>query len=110
MKTKKRQIYLEDALKAISSEYLEGTLPEHDLVLLLAARRKLKNLPTVDAVEVVRCKYCKYWIPEEPERCKALKQEPYGLCNRYPQRTDWHDTTDHDDFCSYGERKTEDEG
>ena len=55
--------------------------------------------------EVVRCKDCKHWLPEELERCKALKQEPYGLCNRYPQRTDWHDTTDHDDFCSYGERR-----
>ena len=53
----------------------------------------------------VRCKDCKHWIPEGPERCQALKAEPYGLCNRYPQRTDWHDTTDYDDFCSHGERK-----
>ena len=54
--------------------------------------------PTVDAVEVVRCKDCKY--------SKHLKQ--------YPKVNTWKCTlTDvvnrADDFCSYGERKDENE-
>ena len=56
------------------------------------------SAPIVDAVPVVRCKGCAHWLPEELERCKALKQKPYGWCNRYPQRTDWQDTTYEDDF------------
>lgn len=52
------------------------------------------NAPTVDAVEVVRCKDCKY--------SKHLKQ--------YPKVNTWKCTlTDvvyrADDYCSYGERK-----
>ena len=42
------------------------------------------RLPAVDAVEVVRCKDCKYW--------------DFGDCFR-------QELTRPDDFCSYGERK-----
>ena len=49
--------------------------------------------PTVDAVEVVRCKDCKYWE-------KGKDYEPY--CNHYG--SGMADTVE-DDFCSYGERK-----
>ena len=51
----------------------------------------LLTAPTVDAVEVVRCKDCKHrehvWCPME-----SVEQYP------------WLSTKD-DDFCSYGERK-----
>ena len=55
-----------------------------------------KKAPTVDAVEVVRCKDCKY--------SKHLKQ--------YPKVNTWKCIlTDvvyrADDYCSYGERKEE---
>ena len=58
-----------------------------------AFRSIIHKTPTVDAVEVVRCKDCKHRFD--------------GLCamesvGGYP----WNDTKD-DDFCSYGERKTE---
>lgn len=53
----------------------------------------------------VYCCECKHWLPEDLERCEAMKSEPYGLCNRYPQRTDWQDITYEDDFCSYGEKR-----
>lgn len=54
------------------------------------------SAPTIDAVEVVRCKDCKY--------SKHLKQ--------YPKVNTWKCTlTDvvyrADDFCNYGERKDE---
>jgi hypothetical protein len=55
----------------------------------------LKEYPTADVVEVVRCK-----------DCKDYKQNPYSpeedmMCMCW---CDWL-PTDPDDFCSYGKRK-----
>ena len=52
--------------------------------------------PTIDAVEVVRCKDCKHWaeFDDYGGRC----ENPDGLDN-YAMP---------DDFCSYGERKNND--
>lgn len=52
------------------------------------------SAPTVDAVEVVRCKDCKHY--KNAEGCKPLCQKFEGLYG-YPKE---------DDFCSYGERRT----
>ena len=43
-------------------------------------------------VEVVRCKDCKHWT--------------MGYCNRFAYY-DYEPTTNEDDFCSYGERRTD---
>lgn len=51
----------------------------------------LQDAPTVDAVEVVRCKDCKHYKPEEYEcGCDFAGGLPYVKA---------------DDYCSYGERK-----
>ena len=50
--------------------------------------------PTVDAVEVVRCKNCKKWR----ENWIAGIESGVCICGK-PRRTKPHD------FCSYGERK-----
>lgn len=51
----------------------------------------IESAPTIDAVPVVRCKDCKYYKPDEYE-CGC----DYGLpCVKA------------DDFCSYGERRTD---
>jgi hypothetical protein len=55
----------------------------------------VKIQPTVDAVEVVRCKDCKHFNHQ-----KALR--PGGIWCEY-----WGTDPDPDDFCSYGERRTE---
>ena len=50
-------------------------------------------LPTVDAVPVTRCKYCKYWQDNN---------------DGYPNeecRWGHGETPDANDFCSYGERR-----
>ena len=67
----------------------------------------LREAPTVDAVEVVRCRECKYWCDEDGKlqdsdgvlfaRCKIHN---YLLDGRH---TGWCPTEN--DFCSYGERK-----
>jgi hypothetical protein len=56
----------------------------------LDAVRYLNTLPTVDAVEVVRCKDCKH-------------QDEYGDCDIHD---DWF-TRKPDSFCCYGERKSD---
>ena len=55
---------------------------------------QIANASTVDAVEVVRCRDCKYWH-KETLFCDYM---PYGEAQ---ERVNWYA----DDFCSYGERK-----
>ena len=54
----------------------------------------VENAPTVDAVEVVRCRDCLYW--------EEYDGEMFCLCDANLM-TD----TAADDFCSYGERRTD---
>ena len=51
-------------------------------------------MPTVDAVEVVRCKDCKHYMLWEDSEYKRTCSKSIGLM-----------ISDPDDFCSYGERK-----
>ena len=55
------------------------------------------DAPTVDAVEVVRCKDCKHW------KCWRSSGEGSGDC----LLDEGYQTlaTQHYDFCSYGERR-----
>ena len=58
----------------------------------------LENAPTVDAVEVVRCKDCKHYDNSEGiQWCKINSKF-------YPGGLDWLSFPE-DGFCSYGERK-----
>lgn len=54
----------------------------------------LNDMPTVDAVPVVRCKDCKHWH-KDTVFCG------YMLYREASERVNWYA----DDFCSYGERK-----
>ena len=53
------------------------------------ARTLLLQVPTIDAVSVVRCKDCKHWNVVS------------NGCMRNPSVEGWQA----DDFCSYGERR-----
>ena len=61
----------------------------------------LNNCPTVDAVEVVRCKDCGYWVHVE---------DGYGDCTSRRFHLDGHPdpTMEFNGFCSCGERKDND--
>ena len=50
----------------------------------------IDNEPTVDAVEVVRCKDCKWWETDEVFKCVAY--DAFWVANP-------------DDYCPWGERK-----
>ena len=60
----------------------------------------LEKAPTVDAVEVVRCRECKRWNPDLDSYGKD--DGPKGKCMKS------FEVTLDDDFCSYGERKDND--
>ena len=59
------------------------------------AKEIVDQMPTVDAVEVVRCKDCKHFCPYEGEEHKGDCAELVGL----------ESCVYEDDFCFYGERR-----
>ena len=64
-----------------------------------AARSLIKGLqiaPTVDAVEVVRCKDCREWL-----RNRGVVDSPNGHCFYHETHMNGYD------FCSYGERRSD---
>ena len=65
--------------------------------ILSAVITYLSELPIVDAVEVVRCKDCKHFKP-------GLGAEGIMFCKR--DKLGRSVFMRNDDFCSYGERKT----
>ena len=71
----------------------------YDAIALDGMIKALKEAPTVDAVEVVRCKDCKHW--EQTGRLLT-----YWECNIFGWIHGNGYPTKADDFCSYGERRT----
>ena len=65
----------------------------------------LNEVPTVDAVPVVRCLDCKYIY------CRTYQggQDPIYTCTHFRKRwnTDFDLQVNPDDFCSYGEGREE---
>ena len=67
----------------------------------------LREAPTVDAVEVVRCRECKYW-GDEAGKLQHSDGVLFARCKVHNYlidggHTGWCPTEN--DFCSYGERK-----
>ena len=73
-----------------SSDYVDG-----DQSILEA----IDIAPTVDAVEIVRCRDCKHYMPQKKS---AHWENRANYCNRIVTIK-----TQPYDFCSYGERKNE---
>lgn len=58
----------------------------------------IDDIPTVDAVEVVRCKDCVHYV-------NLLGNESDYRCSIFSGCYDRPYPTEADDFCSYGERR-----
>ena len=71
-----------------SSDYVDG-----DQSILEA----IDIAPTVDAVEIVRCRDCKHYMPQKKS---AHWENRANYCNRFAMIK-----VQPNDFCSYGERK-----
>ena len=97
MANEKRLILLDHALQAVSEGY-RTDMGKHDLDMIVANRKRLKAMPTVDAVEVVRCKNCKHWQHIE---------DGFGDCTNPRFNLPGHvdPTMELDGFCSCGERR-----
>ena len=82
-----------DAVKGlIRSGISVDTYADQDYVCEL-----VDDIPTIDAVEVVRCKDCMWWINNLTE---FSADEDFMEC-----RWNEEESPDPDDFCSYGERR-----
>jgi hypothetical protein len=102
MANEKRLISADMAKEMIANHANEfsDVLNRREKALLIGGGTScIDKCPTVDAVEVVRCKDCKHYKPQSKSahwqstthyccRCAVVKVNP-------------------DDFCSYGERKEE---
>lgn len=79
----------EDALRAFNGSC--STVDADDILRHLhKGIDVIKNMPSADVVEVVRCKDCVYW--DEHERCDFWSSI---MSPQYPEKND---------YCSYGER------
>ena len=71
----------------------------HNRCTALSVLEELDAAPTVDAVEIVRCRDCKHYMPQKKS---AHWENRANYCNRtVPIKVQPND------FCSYGERKDE---
>jgi hypothetical protein len=71
----------------------------------------IEDAPIVDAVEVVRCKDCKYYKPMQELDGYGNVTFTYnnGACTRGREcHREWEPVTD-EDYCSKGERREDDE-
>ena len=71
----------------------------------------LREAPTVDAVEVLRCRDCKYW-GDEAGKLQRSDGVLFARCTVHNylidgRHTGWCPTEN--DFCSYGKRKEGDD-
>ena len=98
-----------DALKTKAIKCETFKLYDAPVFLKAVGTKEIDRTPTIDAVEVVRCKDCKYqrkvWIED--------KRYKFGgffcvSCDRNDDIFVSHTVDgDDNDFCSYGERKNE---
>jgi hypothetical protein len=78
---------------------MEAYLEEQKKPGIYSIAKLIVDAPTVDAVEVVRCKDCKHFVQGEIyDPCECMKWTvKFGVAYTTP-----------DGFCSYGERKDND--
>ena len=82
---------IEELLDRDKTEYLDTFVDG-----VRATMKAIRTAPTIDAIEVVRCRDCKHW---DNPICEVHSEWP----DQY--NTGHSDCTEPDDFCSYGERK-----
>ena len=82
-----------DADRAIEIIHNQGIAHPNAYHLTNYATLILREAPTVDAVEVVRCRDCKHYEIHKPKVLENCERNGYII----PMKPN--------DFCSYGERK-----
>ena len=101
MEDKKRLIYAEDAEKALL-ELRKGFRRIDEKCAVGSCILELIDVPTVDAVEVVRCQDCRCFDKTGYDEENAYEEDlslHMGWC------AEWRRGTQACRFCSYGERR-----
>lgn len=78
-------------MRLIDADKLLEVLNKKSVPFNASVNDAILTAPTVDAVEVVRCKDCKHFV----------KATDWFACKK------WYMDIREDDYCSYGERKEE---
>lgn len=105
MATEKRLIFADTAKEMIvnhANEFSDVLNRREKALLIGGGTSCIDKCPTVDAVEVVRCNDCKHYV-------QFLQDNKECRCTIFSGCYDRPYPTEPDDFCSYGERRTEDE-
>jgi hypothetical protein len=76
------------------------------LIPMIDAQRSIDATSTADVVEVVRCKDCEYWKDTSDG---TVTEAHWGEC-RKPLGDYRYSETAENDYCSYGERREQNEG
>lgn len=87
-----QMLNVKDAKEFVLANYPNDPLLKHIAIVLL------DQLPKVEAVEVVRCKDCRFYDNSEGIEWCAINSR------LSPDGTDWHSFPE-DGYCSYGERR-----
>lgn len=73
---------------------------------LLIAQGVVLETPTIDAVEVVRCRDCIHWVPHTQCGFDEDNDEYHDYCGLLIPDDDYYAfRRKSDDYCSYGERR-----
>ena len=103
MANEKRLIDVNAEIKKLKDGFCLNCADYHGILCktcdIAEAIRILDDAPTVDAVEVVRCKNCRDCEMCYPEKRLDKEATQAWLCKRYKEYRK------PDDFCSYGERR-----
>lgn len=89
-------------------EWLESQANDKDRVK--DAMQRIKKAPTVDAVEVVRCKDCENCEVRQEQIIigEVGKRYPIYYCHHWDYDPGMSpNQVEEDDFCSYGERRSD---
>jgi hypothetical protein len=65
----------------------------------------ISNAPTVDAVQIVRCRDCKYCFSIDSDPMEPYAGENYWYCERWDQETSAYGTDPERFYCGDAERR-----
>lgn len=93
-----------DTLAEQYTEMVEHLLPKRRSIVPSDVTTLIVNAPTIDAVEVVRCKECR---KQGSDDCPMFSREWRAIMRGNECVDDFvsHDLTKPSGFCNYGERK-----
>lgn len=87
-----------EAMLWIKGQFVAGI---GEVVNAIDVFEQIKDAPTIDAVQVVRCRDCEYW------KCNPNTKN-YGVCRKVSY-DDFEVVMEKDDFCSYSKRREDGE-